>query len=171
MARLYELTGTLLSLMDLLYEEDVDEKALLRACEAVELEIEEKADGYAKILKSMDADIDSIKSEEQRLKKRRLTLEHRKAELKGNLEQSMRAIGKTKFRTELFSFGIQKNPPSISISDSASFIRWCQEEGREDLLKQKEPEINKTAVKDAILKDGEVIEGASIVQMERLDIR
>lgn len=171
MAKLYELTGTLLSLMDLLYEEDVDEDALLQACEAVELEIEEKADGYAKILKNMAADIQSIQAEEQRLKRRRMVLEHREARLKANLEQSMRAIGKTKFRIELFSFGIRKNPQSVSISDPERFIRWCREEGREDLLKYREPKINKTALKEAIVKDGERIEGAEVVQTERLDIR
>lgn len=171
MAKLYELTGTLLSLMDLLYEEELDEDALLRACEAVELEIEEKADGYAKILKNIAADIQSIKAEEQRLKQRRKALEHREARLKGNLEQSMRAIGKTKFRTELFSFGIKKNPPSVSVSDPEGFVRWCQEVGREDLLKVPDPEINKTAVREALLKDGEVIEGAEMVRTERLDIQ
>ena len=43
--------------------------------------------------------------------------------------------------------------------------------GRDDLLRFKDPEINRTAVKNAILKDGEVIDGAEVVQTEGLQIR
>lgn len=171
MANIYELTGTLLSLMDKLYDEEINEDDLLQACEKVELAIEDKADGYAKILKNMDADIKSIQVEERRLKERRQTLEHRQARLKYSLESSMRAIGKTKFKTELFSFGIQKNAPSVEIDNETSFIDWCQKNQRDDLLKYETPKISKTAIKDAILKDGEIIEGAEIVQTEGLRIR
>lgn len=171
MANIYELTGTMLTLMNHLYDEDVNEADLLRACEEVELAIEDKADGYAKILKNMDADIKSIQAEERRLKERRQALEHRQAQLKYNLESSMRAIGKTKFKTNLFSFGIQKNPAKVEIKDSEAFMNWCQKNDREDLLKYKEPEINKAALKEAILKDGEIIDGAEVVQTDRLQIR
>lgn len=171
MANIYELTGELLALMDLLYDEDINEDDLLRACEAVELAIEDKADGYAKILKNMDADIRSIQSEERRLKERRQALEHRQARLKYNLESSMRAIGKTKFKTELFSFGIQKNPAKVEVNNPDAFVKWCQENGRDDLLKYRDPEVNKTALKEAIMKDGEIIDGAEVVQTEGLRIR
>ena len=40
---------------------------------------------------------------------RRKSLENRSELLKNNLEANMRYIGKTKFRTALFSFNIQKN--------------------------------------------------------------
>ena len=171
MANIYELTGTMLTLMDHLYDEDINEDDLLRACEEVELAIEDKADGYAKILKNMDADIKSIQAEERRLKERRQALEHRQAQLKYNLESSMRAIGKAKFRTDLFSFGIQKNPPSVKIEDAKALIKWCQDNGREEFLKYKEPEANKTALKEALLKDGEIIDGAEVVQTDGLQIR
>lgn len=171
MASIYELTGTMLQLMDMLYDEDIDEKELLAACETVELQIEDKADGYAKILKNMDADIKGLQTEERRLKERRQSLEHRKTRLEYNLEQSMKAIGKTKFKTDLFSFNIQKNPAKAEVKNEQAFIEWCEKNGRDDLLRFKGPEINKTALKDAILKDGEVIDGAEIVQTEGLRIR
>ena len=72
-------------------------------------EIEEKADGYAKIIAGMKYDIEALKAEEQRLNARRKALEQRAEWLKSNLEANMREIGKTKFKTELFSFSIQKN--------------------------------------------------------------
>jgi phage host-nuclease inhibitor protein Gam len=168
---LYELTGDFLSLMNMLYDEDVDEESLLDACEHIETQIEDKADGYAKIIKGMEANVAGIKAEEKRLKDRRIALENRAEILKHNLEGTMRAMGKTKFKTDLFSFGIRKNPASVKIADPATFIEQCQKDGRDDLLRFRDPEIDKTAVKNAILKDGEVIDGAEIVQTEGLQIR
>ena len=172
MARaLYEMTGDLLQLMELLYDDEIDEEQLLQICENIELEIEDKADGYAKIIKDMDGTIDALKAEEGRLKKRRKSLEGRQNFLKRNLEGAMKAIGKTKFKTDLFSFGIQKNPKSVVIADEEAFIEQCQKDGRDDLLKYAEPEINRTALKDAMQKDGEYFDGAELIQTESLRIR
>ena len=172
MARaLYEMTGELLQLMELLYDEEVDEEQLLQICKDIELEIEDKADGYAKIIKDMDGAIDALDAEEKRLKKRRKALEERQTFLKRNLELSMKAIGKTKFKTALFSFGIQKNPASVVVADTAAFIQQCQKDGRDDLLKFTDPEINKTALKEAMQKDGEYFEGVELIQTESLRIR
>lgn len=168
---LYELTGDFLSLMNMLYDEDVDEESLIDACESLELQIEDKADGYAKIIKGMDSNIAGIEAEEKRLKARKSALRNRQEWLKGNLEGTMRAMGKTKFKTDLFSFGIRKNPASVRIGDERAFIENCEKSGRDDFLRYKQPEINRTAVKNAILKDGEIIDGAEIVQTERLDIK
>ena len=155
----------------MLYDEEVDDNEIVDECEHLELKIEDKADGYAKILKSLENNISGIDEEMKRLKERKETLKNRQQVLKNNLESSMRAIGKTKFKTDLFNFGIRKNPPSVEITDEAAFIKECQKNSRDDLLTYKDPVINKTAVKNAILKDGEVIDGAEVVQTERLDIR
>lgn len=172
MARaLYEMTGELLQLMELLYDDEVDEEQLLQICKDIELEIEDKADGYAKIIMDLDGSIEALDLEETRLKNRRKALENRQAFLKKNLESSMKAIGKTKFKTDLFSFNIQKNPASIVIKNTDAFIKQCQEDGRVDLLKVKDPEINKVALKDAIKKDGEYFEGVELIQTESLRIR
>ena len=167
---LYELTGDFLSLMNMLYDEDVDEESLLDACEHIEGQIEDKADGYAKIIKSMENNVAGIKAEEKRLRDRRTALENRTEVLKHNLEGTMRAMGKTKFKTDLFSFGIRKNPASVQIRDPEAFVKRCQEDGRDDLLRFKDPEIDKTAVKNAILKEVEVIDGEVMVHSEGLMI-
>lgn len=168
---LYKMTGDLLHLMNYLYDEDVDEDQLIKACEEIELEIEDKADGYAKIIKDMDGAINKLDAEEKRLKNRKAALKNRQAFLKKNLESSMKAIGKTEFKTDLFSFNIQKGPASVKIDNTEAFIQQCQKDGRDDLLKYTAPEINKTALKEAMMKDGEYFEGAELVQTESLRIR
>lgn len=107
--RLYDLAEVYAALQDMLYDPEVDEHALQDTMEAVWGEIEDKADGYAKIIMGMKADIEVLREEEVRLAERRRHLETRSRYLKDTLEANMRAVGKTKFKTSLFSFNIQKN--------------------------------------------------------------
>ena len=109
MSKLYELTGNFLKVMNMLQDEDVDEQMIMDTLESIEYEIEEKADGYAKIIKSIESNIKGMESEIERLNTRKKTFENRIKWLKQNLETSMRMTGKTKFTTDLFSFNIQKN--------------------------------------------------------------
>ena len=109
MSSLYELSEQYALLQDMMYDPEVDEQTIRDTMEALWGEIEEKADGYAKIIFGMKDDIDALKAEEERLEARRKRLEERSLWLKQNLEANMREIGKTKFKTALFSFNIQKN--------------------------------------------------------------
>ena len=107
--KLYELTEQYQLLQDMAYDPEVDEQLIRDTMEGLWGEIEEKADGYAKIIAGMKYDIEALKAEEQRINARRKALEQRSQWLKENLEANMREIGKLKFKTELFSFSIQKN--------------------------------------------------------------
>ena len=109
MSALYELTGSFLELMDMLEDEECDEQCIMDTLESVEYEIEDKADGYAKIIKSLESNVDGLSKEADRLIARKKTYENRIKWLKQNLEMCMRATGKRKFTTDLFSFNIQKN--------------------------------------------------------------
>ena len=106
---LYELAESYQALMDMVYDQEEDEQTVRDTMEGLWGEIEDKADGYAKILMGMKADIEALREEGLRLNARRKALETRSQWLKDNLEANMRAIGKTKFKTALFSFNIQKN--------------------------------------------------------------
>lgn len=109
MAALYELTGEFLQLMDMLEDEECDEQCIMDTLESVEYEIEDKADGYAKIIKSLESNVNGLSKEADRLIARKKTYENRIKWLKQNLEMCMRITGKRKFTTDLFSFNIQKN--------------------------------------------------------------
>lgn len=141
---LYEITGDYLSLMDMMQDSDADEQILADTLEGIEGEFEEKADAYAKIIRNLTADIDAIKSEEERLSSKRKSLENRIKWLKENLQRAMEITNKTKFKTSLFSFGIQINRPSVVI-DAVDM-----EDIPEDFLRYRDPEIDKAKLKDAI---------------------
>lgn len=109
MSTLYELTGQFMQLWDQIDDQDIDDDVILDTLEGIDGEIEIKADGYAKVLTQIDATAAAIKEQETRLQTRRKTLENRAAYIKKNLQNAMEMTGKTKFKTDLFSFNIAKN--------------------------------------------------------------
>lgn len=107
--RLYDLTEQYETLLDMLCDEEADEQVIRDTLEAVDGEIEDKADNYAKIIKQMQAYAEMLKAEEERLFARRRSLEDRSQGLKAMLQENLEFIGKTKFKTALFSFSVATN--------------------------------------------------------------
>lgn len=109
MSNLYQLTNNYETVLNMLYDEDTDEQMILDTLEAIEGEIEDKANNYAKIIKELEAKQNARKEESKRLTESAKVFENRVKVLKSNLFNSMKATGKTKFATDLFSFNIAKN--------------------------------------------------------------
>jgi hypothetical protein len=148
--RLYELTEQYEELMDLLYDEETDEQTVLDTLESVEGEIEDKADNYAKILRNMAAEAEAVKAEEDRLHRRRVRIENSAKWLKNTLQANLEFIGKTKFKTELFSFSVVNNGglQPLSITENLGEIP-------SKYLIVQDPVVDTDAVRD-LLKDKEV---------------
>lgn len=109
MNTLYELTDQYQIIMDMLYDGETDEQLVMDTLESIDGEIKDKADNYAKIIRMMLADAEILKDEETRLYARRKSLEMRAQRMKDNLQANLEFIGKTKFKTALFSFSVAKN--------------------------------------------------------------
>lgn len=112
---LYNLTANYLQILDLLRDGEYTEEQLKDTLEAVEGELEEKADNYAKVMKELEGEALVLRTEIDRLKEKLKRCEDGADRLKKNLYESMVATGKTKFKTELFSFGIQKNGGALPV--------------------------------------------------------
>lgn len=109
MSTLYELTGDYETLLNMLFDEGEDEQCILDTLEGIEGEIEAKADGYAKVIRELQESVEAIGEELERLSKRREMLERNIVRLKKHLFEAMKFTGKSKFKTDLFSFSIAKN--------------------------------------------------------------
>jgi len=158
--RLYELTEAWESVQALIDNDETQEEQLQAALENIEGAIEEKADGYAKLIYSMKAEAEAIKVEEKRLATKRQSLENRAKWLQKNLEEAMIATGKKKFKTNLFVFSVQKNAPSLDDFDEA-------------IVPEEYWKVTRSIDRPALLKavkDGEV-EGIGLKQTESLRIR
>lgn len=116
MATLYELTGEMLQLQQMI-DEGYDPQVIADTMESIDYEIERKADGYAKLMRNIQTEADGLAKEIERLAGRKSYLDNQVKRLKENLQESMEKIGKTKFKTELFNFSICNNPPSVFVQD------------------------------------------------------
>lgn len=134
MSNLYELKENWKQVSDMLYEEEIDEQMILDTLESIEGEIEDKADNYAKIIKNLLASSEAKKNEAKALLEKAKAEENRANLLKSKLEETMKETGKTDFKTNLFSFKIQKNGglAPLWITEDLRLIPW-------DFLK-KEPD-------------------------------
>jgi hypothetical protein len=156
---LYELTGEYLELLEMAESGEYDEQTLTDTLESLDGDIESKADNYAKIMKELEGRIDAYKKEIARMTERKRAIENNIIQLKNHLQSMMLVTGKIKFKTELFSFGIQKNPPSVIIDGEVP----------EEFLIRQEPLVNKKAIKE-LLKEKE-LDFAHLEQCESLRIK
>ena len=159
---LYELTGQYLELLEMAEEEDIDPKTLSDTLDGIDGEIEEKAENYAKVLRSISGEITSIQAEIDRLAARKSVMENNVKKIKTSLQEAMIATGKRKFSTNIFSFYIQKNPASVSVKDAAKVPK--------KFFKKLEPVLDKMALKEFLAENGPQ-KYAELVQTESLRIR
>jgi len=115
MATLYELTEEYQRLYQMADELDLSLEDIEDTLEGIHLELDDKIEACAKVIRRLEGDIDIRKAEIDRLSSRNKTAENSIKRIKQSIEMAMRASGRPKIKTALFSFGIQKNPPSLKI--------------------------------------------------------
>ena len=159
---LYELSDDYMNLLTMAEDPDIDPEAFADPLAGIEGAIEDKADGYAKVMKQLEATSANLEFEEKRLMNRRKTIDRNIKRMKQALQDAMIATGKPKFKTDLFSFTIRKNPASVVIDRETSIPP--------EFLIPQDPKIDKKAIKAAIDR-GDDITFAHLEQGESLIIR
>ena len=162
MANIYELTEQYQQFMELADDPDVEEEVFFDTWEAIDGEFEDKADSYAKVMKNLENQILGLKAEIDRLSLRKRTIENNISRMKMTLQRAMEITEKPKFKTDLFSFNIQANPPSVFIADESRVP--------EEFLVPQPPKVDKTKIKDW-LKEGNIADWAELTQSKGLRIR
>lgn len=164
MAKLYDITGDLLALNKLLdgletpdgepREPTEDELETMKAWfETSEAEFKAKFDNYCKFIKNLkitaadvEAERKSYSDELNRLSRRAKAFENRAKSLQNLLRWGMERLELNKYKTDLFSAGIQNTQKSVALSSTAD--PW--KVPREYL---KAPELDTQAIKKD-LSDG-----------------
>lgn len=141
---------------------ELDPEVMQDTLDSIEGAIENKAENIAKLIRNLESDVKAYKEEEERLKTKRQATENKVKWLKTYLEDNMKLTGKTKFKSGMFNFSIQKNPASVNILDERIIPK--------EFLIPQLPKIDKTALKD-VLKTGVEVPGAELKQTEGLRIR
>ena len=156
---LYDLVGNYKKV----YEMDLDDETWQDTLESIDSAIEQKADGVMYVIRNLEVDVIGLKDEEKRLKSKREVAERKIKRLKQYLQENMEAVGKTKFKTQLFAYNIQNNPASLKLTDEKLIPEkyYTVETSRK---------YDNKAIKND-LKAGKVINGAELKTSQSLRIR
>ena len=174
--KLYELTNDFQRLFDSL--EDMTENAELTAEEKAEAEkvwfdtlecVTDKAENVAAYVKVLNSEAKMLEAEERALKARREQKVKQAESLKAYLMNSMQRVNLNKIEGVMAKISITKGRESTEITDPKAFVEWAKVND-DSLLKYKDPDISKTAVKAAI-EAGREIPYAAVVRRPGLTIR
>lgn len=155
--KLYELTDSYLQVLELISEGEDYADTLESISEA----IEDKAENMAKLIKSIEAQAEAVSTERKRLQDRETHLNNQAKNIKAYLQAQMELTNQKKIKGTLFSVGIQKNAPSVDITDESKVPGT--------FLIPQNPKIDRNALKD-FLKENDV-EWARLKQTESIRIR
>lgn len=165
MSTLYELTAEYQQLLEMAEDPGEDSDAITGSMDAIGGEIEDKLDGYGRVIANLSADVDAIDAEIARLTARKKTITNNISHMERVMQYSMEAQGKEKIKTTLFSFSI-RNLPARVVLDTDDI-----EKIPDEYLVVKPAEVSKTKIKDA-LKAGKDLTGiAHLEQGRKLTIR
>ena len=124
--------------------------------DGIEGEFSDKAENIACKIKEYQAIAEAHEREEkiQRAAKERC---RREVEgLKRYLLNNMTEINLNKVSGVRATVSLRTNPESVVVDNEGVFVEWARSHNRDDLLRFRDPDINKTAIKGA-LKEGQDI--------------
>lgn len=158
---LFELTENYVKFFTEFENADEVTEEMQEMADNLNVEIEEKCDNYGKMIRNLEADVEAFKNQEKIFNGKRKSAENKVKWLKQNLQASMELQGRKKVKTDLFNFNIQKNAPSLEITD---------EKNIDDSYYRIERILNKRELLNDI-KEGLIVDGVEIKQTESLRIR
>lgn len=161
MATLYALTGDLLQIQQMI-EDGMD---LGDTLESVELEVADKLEGYAMVIKNIQSDIDGLKAEEKRLSERRRSLENSVKRMKEAMSSTLELVeeddkGKKRVKTDKFSFYFIERASAVVEDVNELPINFVKTEIKADSKALTE-----------YLKSGNEVKGATLKVNKSLSIR
>lgn len=144
--------------------DDATEEQIAEALKPLEGAIAIKGQNVAAYCLNLSAEAGAIENAAERLKARAAIIKRRQESLKDYLFSNMKALGITEIKANdgTFKAKIVKNPPAVEITGQ------IPAEYEKVIPEQRVPDKNK--IKED-LKAGVIIEGANLVQGERLDIK
>ena len=160
---LYELSTSYLNVVNLIDEEESSDD-ILNALTTIEGAIEVKASNIANLIKSLESEVEVIRSEEKRLAQRRKSRESAADNVKQYLKSAMEQMGLDKIKSPTRTISIQLNPPAVQI------VNEDEIPGKFLTLVPEHYEVNKKLISEA-LKTGENVKGCELSRGRSLRIR
>src|SRR5699024_2923529 len=138
MSTLYNLTDDYVRVLEMI-DEGVDEAVIQDTLESIDEAIEVKADNYSHVIREKEG-INEIRRKEVKRIQELINRDEKAIKLmKESLYEAMKETGKTKSKTDLNSFWIQKSPPTIEVKSEDNipekFFKTERKLQRRDLIK------------------------------------
>ena len=144
---LYDLTADYLELQEMM-EDDISDDALLDSMESIEGLYEDKIDGYAAVIRTLEAEATAYKDEADRMANKAKVIHNNIARMKKAMQESMMQTGIRKIKGKRFTVAIQKN------GGKAPFVlTWNNPNPLPDELVERKPNIE--AIREFTEKNGE----------------
>ena len=158
MTHLYELSNQMIGLRDMMDDDECDID-LTDTLDALEGDLQVKAEGLLAWVANIDSDIDAIAQEIKRLNARKSAMANRKESLREYLRHNMEHGGIEKITCPLFSITLSKPRPIAVITDESELpVAYKQ-------IKVTTSPIKKDILND--LKEGQKIPGAELGESKR----
>lgn len=154
MASLYDIDQRILALVD----DETGEITDFEQLDKLQLERDTKIENIALWIKNLKSDEESYKAEKQAFEERQRQAKQKRESLEHYLSATLNG---EKFKTVKVECSFRKSQ-RVEVDDVASLP--------DEFLKYKDPEADKTAIKEAI-KEGKEIAGARIVTALNLQIK
>jgi tetratricopeptide (TPR) repeat protein len=161
--RIYEIDQAIEALLGQIDEETGEVLFDPELLEELQMERERKVENLALAWKNLAAEAKAIKAEEEALAKRRKATENEAERARKYLEY---VLGGESYKSARVAVSYRR---SESVEIGPEFVPWAFEH-RQNLLRMKEPEADKTAIK-AALKAGEEIPFTEITQKKSMQIK
>ena len=155
---LYELTDNYQQLLDM--ADEADPQAFEDTLEALQDEINHKAENLAKVIRTYEAEAKALEEEKKRLESRISARKNKVQRLKDYLKDNLEKAGMQKAKGKTFTVWVQDSE-KVHVSDESAIP--------EQYFVMKR-QLSKTAIKEAI-ENGQQVAGAEIVKNKSIRIR
>lgn len=158
MSSLYEIEQEIMSCVDMETGEIIDFEKL----DALTIERDSKIENLALWVKNLEADAQAYKAEKDSFAQKQKVAENKAKSIK---EYLSRYLSGNAFKTTRVNVGFRKSE-SVDVFSMEALMEY----GNADYLKYKDPEADKTAIKNAI-KAGANIPGCVLVEKQNIQIK
>lgn len=160
MARLYDLENTYLKIQSMI---ENDDELLNDTLDSIDFkhDFEDKLIGYGKVVLNIKSDVDAIKAEEQRLAKRRKSMESKIDYLQGRMLDAMKLVDVKTINDPILTIKLRNNK-RVSILDETKIS--------DKYLVPQQPKISKSDIRKDITS-GIAVDGAELTEYQSLNIK
>ncbi|SDQ53776.1 siphovirus Gp157 family protein [Carnobacterium viridans] len=156
---LYKLTQNYQNVLEI--AEQLDAETLKDTLDSIDEAINDKVENTAYVIKQLGANVDAYASEIKRMQAAKSAMENNAKNLKLYIQESMEKVGLDKVQGKLIKVAIQKNQPSVVVTDEKKLSKYFIEQP---------PQLNKTILKED-LNNGVKVDGAELQSTRSIRIR